>query len=211
MHYRITHAMVGFVAGALVIATILFAIVISIALDPLTGTEAAARPVIPPITHEVNESTADCAGCHVVGRGGMPPSHATYGADTCLTCHEVGEPPAGGEAEAAGQAAAAVPHPVAGPYANCVGCHAIGGNRSMPDNHASFTNATCAGCHATPAAEAGQPATIGAAGPVVPHDIDGQFVNCDSCHAFSMGDLAMPENHQGFTKETCTNCHQPAQ
>jgi hypothetical protein len=217
MHHKITHAMVGIVAISLVVAAVVFGVVVNAANRATGGTPVAvARPVIPSISHPVNESMADCVHCHVAAQGDMPPSHNTYGAGTCLTCHQVA--PAGTELGAdqaeqpsAGQKAAPVPHPAAEPYTDCVGCHAIGGNLSMPNNHASYANEACTGCHTGPAAEAAEGATPAVAGPPVPHDVGGQFVNCDSCHAFTMGQLAMPENHEGFTKEICTNCHQPAQ
>jgi hypothetical protein len=208
--------MVGIVAGALLIAAILFGVVVNAANRASAAEASARRPVIPPISHPVNESMADCVRCHVAGQGGgMPASHNTYGAGTCLTCHQVAAPAAAAPAEQAAQPSgeakpAPVPHPVVEPYANCLACHVIGGNLSMPANHAAYGGETCTGCHAGPSAEGAAGATTGGVGPVVPHDVAGQFVNCDSCHAFGNGQLAMPDNHQGFTKETCTNCHQPA-
>jgi hypothetical protein len=224
------------VAAALVVAAIAFSLVVIIAGRDAEAGEVAARPVIPLIAHPVHEQMAACTRCHVAGE--VPASHTTYGANTCLTCHveappvPVAEPeqpaaveeepapaPSDGEAEpeasqpAAGQGPAPVPHPAAEPYTNCVACHAIGGNLGMPENHAAFTNAQCTNCHAGPSAvEAGGEGEAAGAGvgPLVPHDVGGQFVNCDSCHAFGMGRLSMPENHEGFTKETCTNCHKPA-
>lgn len=230
MHHKITHAMVGIVAAAFVIVAAIFGLVTLLNNSAEAGeaTASARRPVIPSIAHPVNEANSACKTCHVVGEGGMPASHNTYGENTCLTCHVVASPEelaaieAARAAEAAqsgeqGQApapgaAAAIPHPVGGAYANCVGCHAIGSNRGMPENHASYTNEMCVNCH--PAVAADAPAAGEATapvGPLVPHDIDGQFVNCDSCHALTMGRLAMPENHAGFTKDICVNCHKPAE
>jgi hypothetical protein len=232
MHHKITHAMVGIVAAALLVAAALFSLTVIIAdRDAEAATAASRSSVIPLIGHPVNEQMADCTRCHVADDGGMPASHTTYGANTCLTCHveapqtafAEAESPAGEESAAepadaearpapsAAGGAAPIPHPAAEPFTNCVACHAIGGNRGMPENHASFSNVQCTNCHAGPSAEeaATEPATAGV-GPLVPHDVDGQFVNCDSCHAFGMGRLSMPENHAGFTKEMCTNCHKPA-
>jgi hypothetical protein len=232
MNHKITHAMVGIVAAALLVAVVLFSLVVIIAeRDAAAEAMTARTPVIPLISHPVNEQMADCIRCHIAGDGGMPASHTTYGANTCLTCHaeapqtafaEVESPageepaaePADAEAEPAPSAAggaAPIPHPAAEPYTNCVACHAIGGNRGMPENHAGFTNAQCTNCHAGPSAEeaASEPATAGI-GPLVPHEVGGQFVNCDTCHAFGMGRLSMPDNHEGFTRESCTNCHKAA-
>jgi hypothetical protein len=87
----------------------------------------------------------------------------------------------------------------------------------MPENHAAYTNEMCVNCHVAVGADnaastegaAPEAASPVALGPLVPHDVDGQFVNCDSCHALDMGRLAMPEDHAGFTKEICLNCHKP--
>jgi hypothetical protein len=234
MHHKITHAMVGIVAAAFLIAAALFGVVTLLNQPEVEAAQVARRPVIPLIAHPVNDEMSACASCHVVGEGGMPASHNTYSEATCLTCHAVAsaEELAAREAARAEEAAAsqaeqgqtpapgaatAIPHPVGAAYENCVGCHAIGSNRGMPENHAGYTNEMCVQCHAAVGAEspasgeAAQSAGIGGVGPLVPHDIDGQFVNCDSCHAFTMGRLAMPENHAGFTKDICANCHKPAE
>src|SRR5262245_2666688 len=73
----------------------------------------------------------------------------------------------------------AVPHPVDVPrFVNCENCHAIGARLPMPNNHRTFTNATCSLCHAYPPASepaeqavaqeaAGQPPqTFGWASPI---------------------------------------------
>jgi hypothetical protein len=233
MHHKITHAMVGIVAATFIVVAVAFGLVTVLADRNAEAGSVARQPVIPLIAHPVNEEMSDCAGCHAVGKGGMPPSHTTYGANTCLTCHTPASPaelaaqeqiqePAEDATSAieataapAGGRAAPVPHPVGGAYSNCAGCHAIGGNRAMPENHAAYTNEMCVNCHVAPAAAEAAPAAstdggAAAGGPLVPHDSAGQFVNCDACHALDMGRLAMPQNHEGFTKETCTNCHKPA-
>jgi hypothetical protein len=229
MHHKITRAMVGIVAAAFIVAAVVFGLITILANRNVEAAAVTRRPVIPLIAHPVNEQMSDCAGCHAVGKGGMPPSHATYGVNTCLTCHTAASPselaaqeptqaPAGdmtataeSEATPSGRGGSPVPHPVGGAYASCAGCHAIGGNRAMPENHAAYTNEMCVTCHVAPAVEEGASAAASVgAGPRVPHDITGQFVNCDACHALDMGRLAMPQNHEGFTKETCTNCHKLA-
>jgi hypothetical protein len=220
--------MVGVVAGAFLVAVVIFGLVTLLDQPDAEAAPVARRPVIPSIAHPVNEQMSDCASCHVVGPGGMPASHSTYGQNTCLTCHseateeelaaiEAARQESAGEQQPAGGLASAIPHPIGEAYANCVACHAIGGNRGMPENHASFTNEMCVNCHAAvtgdraAAPESGTADAGAGVGPLVPHDIDGQFVNCDSCHALTMGRLAMPENHAGFTKDICVNCHKPAE
>jgi hypothetical protein len=233
MHHKITHVMVGIVAGAFLIAAAVFGLVTllndSAEAGAAPATTTARRAVIPSIAHPVNDAMSACKSCHIVGEGGMPASHNTYGENTCLTCHAVASAEelaaieAAREAAQSGEqgqtpapgAAAAIPHPVGDAYNNCVGCHAIGGNRGMPENHAAYTNEMCANCHPAVGVEASAsgeaPAATTSVGPLVPHDIDGQFVNCDSCHALTMGRLAMPEDHAGFTKDICANCHRPAE
>jgi hypothetical protein len=237
MHHKITHAMVGIVAGALVLAAILFSLIIGAMRAADTGV-AQARAVIPAISHPVDESMADCTRCHATSR--LPRSHASYGAGTCLTCHQVAasHPSAAAAAAsgaqtatdarpaataASGQAAqpeatpvpagpraAPVPHPAGMPYTNCVVCHAIGGNQSMPDNHKDYANESCTGCHKGPDVE-DTGATTGGVGPAIPHGVEPPYTNCEMCHAPGDGKLAVPANHAGFTSETCTNCHQPKQ
>lgn len=230
MHHKITHAMVGIVAGAFIVAAVVFGLVTLLADKGAEAGAVARQPVIPLIAHPVNEAMADCATCHTVGAGGMPPSHGTYGPGTCLTCHAVAseeelaareaaraeqaaQGQAAGQGQASSQNGAAIPHPAGDAYANCAGCHAIGSNRGMPENHASYTNEMCVNCHVAVGAEqpaAGAAPASASVGPAVPHDAEGQFVNCDSCHALDMGRLAMPQDHAGFTKEICLNCHKPA-
>jgi hypothetical protein len=223
--------MVGIVAGVFLVAAVIFGLITLLSQPEAEASQVARRAVIPNIAHPVNEQMSDCASCHVVGPGGMPASHSTYSQNTCLTCHAVAteeelaaieaarqEQAAqeGAEQQPAGAVASAIPHPVGEAYANCVACHAIGGNRGMPENHAGYTNEMCVNCHPAVTGDgAGSESEAAEAsagvGPLVPHDIDGQFVNCDSCHALTMGRLAMPENHAGFTKDICTNCHKPAE
>ena len=44
-----------------------------------------------------------------------------------------------------------MPHPVGARYDDCAGCHVIGGNLGMPEDHVDQTNETCIDCHAAPA------------------------------------------------------------
>jgi hypothetical protein len=114
----------------------------------------AARAAVPSVVHPTGASMGDCVRCHVPGRDDLPPSHGTFGAATCLTCHRVA-PAAGARAAegSGGTDAGPVPHPVTVPHDDCVGCHAIGGNRSMPADHSEATNGDCADCHSAPAAK----------------------------------------------------------
>jgi len=68
------------------------AIVVILLLTAVAGftrrvTSRGDAGAIPPVSHPVDESTADCTSCHEVGEDGMPRSHWTYGVPTCLTCH----------------------------------------------------------------------------------------------------------------------------
>jgi len=88
MNHRLTHALVSIVAAALIVAAVAFSFVVTVPGRPSAGTKAA-RSVIPPIAHPVDEDMSDCVRCHVPGQKGTSPSHATYGGATCLTCHQV--------------------------------------------------------------------------------------------------------------------------
>jgi len=55
----------------------------------------------------------------------------------------------------------------------CVGYHAAGGDRPMPENHASFRNEMCVNCPAAPSVEeTGAAATARAGAPTVPHGVE---------------------------------------
>jgi cytochrome c553 len=157
MNRRLTHILVLIVTLTVIVASLAFSFAVTASRH--TGTPAT-RPAIPPIAHPVEASMADCRRCHVPGPGGTPPSHATYGIATCGTCHRVAsarelrreERALGSEGA---QGPRPVPHPAAAPYDDCVGCHAIGGNRSMPQDHADYANDACSGCHVQSTARAG--------------------------------------------------------
>lgn len=151
MNHRLTHALVGIVAAAMIVATIGFSLVVT-TLGRSNAETPAVRAVIPRVVHPASERMADCVRCHVPGRNGTLRGHATYGAATCLTCHQVAPAATGKATDEPGEAPAGqVPHRIVAPYADCVGCHAIGGNLSMPRDHAGHTNEDCTGCHANPA------------------------------------------------------------
>jgi hypothetical protein len=98
MNHRITHALVGIVVTVLVIAAVAFGLVVTNLSRAGAGPQSA-RPAVPPVTHPIEESMADCKSCHQPGPDGTPLSHRTYGKASCLTCHRVatgGEPAVGG-------------------------------------------------------------------------------------------------------------------
>ena len=143
MNHRLTRVLVGIVATIVVVAAVAFGLA-----DTGTGRSPAAatpaRPTIPQVMHPVNGTMAGCVRCHGQVREGPHVSHRSFGASTCLTCHRVVP---GRAREARSKEAGAVPHGVALPYDDCVGCHAIGGNRSMPADHENAANGDCADCH----------------------------------------------------------------
>src|SRR4030095_8946523 len=142
---RLTHFLVSIVGAALIVATWAFSLVAT--RSGRAGVEKPAfRSVIPLIAHPVNDSLVSCVHCHVSGPGGTPRSHATYVVATCLTCHKVA--PVGtlmhrGPATDHASVAGPIPHVLVAPFENCVACHAIGGNLSMPGNHSGYTNGDC--------------------------------------------------------------------
>lgn len=57
----------------------------------------------------------------------------------------------GEQSPALARGIADVPHPVdTERFINCENCHAIGARRAMPDNHRTFSDATCSLCHLYP-------------------------------------------------------------
>jgi hypothetical protein len=97
-----------------------------------------------------------CLTCHHVasvseleqGRATSTAAPAATQSPVAATPAAAGPVPTGQSGEESSQVQAGpVPHPIVAPYDDCVGCHAIGGNLSMPESHASYTNATCTNCH----------------------------------------------------------------
>lgn len=112
----------------------------------------AAAPSVP---HMIDGDWSRCATCHAVGGGmkPMPASHQAFTPEQCLTCHQpqgaAGETPSAG-APAPASAAPAVPHQIAGDWAQCTVCHAVGGGmKPMPASHEGFTAEQCLTCHQT--------------------------------------------------------------
>jgi hypothetical protein len=156
MNQRLTHILVSIVATVLVVATLAFAFVVT-AFSRSGAGLPLVRPAIPPVAHPSGGSMAACRRCHAAGKDGLPRGHRSYGEATCLTCHRLATV-AAGETKPPRDEASRVPHGLALPYDDCVGCHAIGGNRSMPANHAEYANTECASCHeASPAASRSEP------------------------------------------------------
>jgi len=156
MNRRLTHILVSIVTIALIVATVAFGLVET--RSGRAGVHTSVRSVIPLIAHPVNDSLMSCVGCHRPGPEGTPPSHASYTAATCLTCHEVAPAAAIVRHRAAPameqeRVARPIPHAPGAPYEDCVACHAIGGNLGMPGNHSGYANTDCTHCHA------GSPAT----------------------------------------------------
>jgi nitrate/TMAO reductase-like tetraheme cytochrome c subunit len=125
-----------------------------------------------------------------------------------------------------------VPHPL-NATTDCTVCHALDKVRPFPENHATFTNDMCTGCHTPtlPVGDGGQapepgataapgaapvpgetpatpPAAAPAAAPAIPHQLEGMG-ECTLCHALDAM-KPFPENHTAFTLDMCVNCHMPA-
>jgi hypothetical protein len=111
----------------------------------------------------------------------------------CSTCHKVAE------GAAAVGAAPAIPHAVEG-MGECKNCHAAGGIKPWPANHADFTSDICTNCH--PANVSG---VAPGAAPDVPHVVEGMG-ECKNCHGPD-GIKPWPANHATFTSDICANCH----
>lgn len=180
------------------------------------GTPAAAGGTAKAIPHPIEgDAYKDCTMCHGEGKlKPYPANHTSFAVDGCTMCHQ---PAAGGEAPAEPGASE---QPAAGPqgvphsveleaFADCTKCH--GGADTphpYPENHASFTVASCTGCHPAPANEAA--ITVNAPNPT-PHSVtEPIYVNCATCHApgVELG-VRAPVSHTNyeFAAESCAACH----
>jgi hypothetical protein len=101
-----------------------------------------------------------------------------------------------------------VPHPI-GPETDCQICHASGGVRPFPANHANFEPAMCTLCHQPSSAETSGPVTPVAI-PGIPHLVEGQEDQCLACHDQDAL-VPFPANHQSLGTDTCLLCHQQAE
>lgn len=183
--------------------------------QPAGGGEApAAAGGATAIPHPIEgEAYRDCTTCHGVGKmKPYPENHASFANDGCTACHQpAGAAPA--EPSASTQPAAGpqgVPHSVElEAFADCTKCH--GGADTphpYPENHASFTVASCTGCHPAPADEAA--ITVNAPNPTLHSVTEPIYVNCATCHApdVELG-IRAPASHAKyeFTAESCAACH----
>jgi cytochrome b subunit of formate dehydrogenase len=196
--------------------------------EPEAGGGMATPKAIP---HSITDAAyQDCTPCHGVGMiRPAPENHAGFAADSCTSCHQ---PAAGGaapeagatsEPEASGGMATpnAIPHSITdAAYQDCTTCHGAGMMKPAPENHAGFAADSCTTCH-QPAAGGATPevgatsepeASGGIATPkAIPHSItEAAYQDCTLCHG--AGKLKpSPASHAGFTTDSCTTCHQPAQ
>lgn len=167
---------------------------------------APAPGAAPAIPHQL-EGMGECQTCH--GAGGIKPwpaNHAAFTNDICTNCHKADQP------GVAPGAAPAVPHQITGGMADCKMCHAEGGIKPWPANHAAFTPDLCGNCHALPPASVAPSSDDGSKGeeqkeaPAIPHELAGR-ADCLLCHDPAGGVKPAPANHAGRTNDTCQTCH----
>ncbi len=116
--------------------------------------EAGAAPagaVAPAIPHSTTKDIfKDCTACHGQDKPvPVPASHASYTADTCTGCHQLGPEtlPAVVPTVEPGMPKP-IPHDIVKAiYQDCTACHGIDKPVPVPENHATFPASTCAGCH----------------------------------------------------------------
>ena len=162
-------------------------------------------PLVPKAIPHTLADRENCLTCH--GPGGVKPisiDHQGRPNDVCQVCHTpVGASPA--------PPAKAIPHSLAG-RERCLGCHAVGGYKPAPADHAGRDNDLCQACHKpatgvvapTPAPGTQPPAAIA---PPIPHPVSGE-TNCLTCHATG-GLKPMPAGHAGRSNDLCQVCHAP--
>lgn len=110
-----------------------------------TDTPAAAAPSIP---HPIAGMESQCLTCH--GPGGdkpVPADHDGRPVDSCTTCHMVDDGAQSGTPPAGVSVAPRIPHAIVAPQDQCLTCHATGGLKPFPANHAAFTVDNCQTCH----------------------------------------------------------------
>lgn len=163
-----------------------------ISAPPSAPSQGVARPIPHPIS-----ATTDCAICHSAGAvKPFPANHTAFTPEMCANCHQTTLK----EGAAAPGAAPGIPHQLEG-MGECQNCHAAGGIKPWPENHAAFTNNICTNCH-----KADQPGIAPGAARAVPHQIEGGMADCKMCHAAG-GIQPWPANHAAFTPDLCGNCH----
>ena len=158
--------------------------------------KAPSKGVPNPVPHPVS-ATTDCKTCHGPDKvKPYPENHSAFTADMCAGCHQATLK----EGAAAPGAAPAIPHQLEG-MGECKNCHAAGGIKPWPQNHAAFTPDICTNCH-----KADQPGVVPGAAPAIPHLVTGGMGECQSCHGADAV-KPWPKNHATFTPDLCTNCH----
>jgi hypothetical protein len=171
------------------------------------------------IPHAV-EGREQCSLCHGAANSlvPLPASHEGRGDQTCQVCHK---PAAAGATSEQGMPKS-IPHSIAEPiYEDCTTCHGQDKMKPAPANHAGFAADSCTQCHQPSAAGAASgaasestvtPEAGGAAGgpKAIPHSItEAAYQDCTMCHGAGKLKPA-PDNHAGFTVDSCTGCHKPA-
>ncbi len=173
-----------------------------VGLDAPKVRKLSAPPAAPsqggpnPIPHPV-ALTTDCQVCHGPGKvKPYPENHTAFTTDMCASCHQASLQEGG----VAPGAAPAIPHQLEG-MGECKNCHAAGGIKPWPQNHAAFPADICTNCH-----KAGQAGVAAGAAPAIPHLLAGMG-ECKNCHGLDSGIKPWPKNHAAFTSDICTNCH----
>lgn len=179
-----------------------------------TGEE---MPIIP------HPALGNCLNCHGLDEiHPFPEYHTGYTLETCTACHR----PAGEAVQPSSTTPRATPTPdVPAPQIahmlegqeNCQQCHNPESNIApAPQNHSGYTNDVCLACHALPAATP-TPEPMAQAtttpedtetAPIVSHGLDETYENCRQCHDPNGNIKPAPQNHTGYSNDTCLACHQ---
>lgn len=184
-----------------VVAVILALFVGAVALFAMTAASVApqeAASAAPDNPHPSARHTDDCMECHSLELQSIPETHRYFGLETCESCHQTTE-------------AVRVPHSIAMGDSRCPLCHGEPARDfGMPVGHLQYETEECLLCH--PVSSTGydkQPPPAGLSkSPTndIPHALDGLFEDCDQCHHVEAR-ATLPENHQDFGLDTCTECH----
>jgi cytochrome b subunit of formate dehydrogenase len=182
-----------------------------------TGTPASSvvTSVGAAIPHDL-AGKEQCDTCH--GQGQIKPypaDHVGRPNESCQACHKPG--PASTAAPPAGQASGSpndIPHPIAG-REKCEMCHASGGIKPMPADHAGRTSDTCTTCHklspgisGTPQAAATPETAATSAAGTTPTVEAGTTPTAEGAAAPTAGaPMAIPHDITGDLYKDCTTCH----
>jgi hypothetical protein len=183
--------------------------------------ELVAPPELPgeqgllPIPHPITPDT-DCSRCHGLEAVlPFPENHVDFGQDQCTDCHAPSIPLASPTPEAS-PTAPATATPEASPTVEAAAsptAPATATPQVSPTTGASPTPAATA--TPTPAPEetpSASPEATRAPGsaPSIPHETTGAYEQCLTCHAEgAAGAPAIPADHEPYTNQQCTACHQP--